>query len=422
MKKIDENKKQFIIGTKAELEEGYCIHCYPAKEHHFPQKMGSIIRYYFTDPITCISSAVYLKKITQLFWKTIQRGVLDLSQWIHHASLTDNIDRTQLDNSVLVIWDAGKERNLKIFNVEFSGKYTSYFLLMHQGKKYYFDRNPIYLLSKKFKYSENASQYDDKSYFKKFLLRHRIPCPRGKPFISTKKALKYGLALGFPLVVKPSISTLSKHVSIGILSLPALKEAIKIAKQMDYRIVVEQHILGDVHRVTLFNDKVIACIKREPASIIGNGKKTVNQLIDERNSHSYQGVPKERNNQIIKNKHLEAILRKQGCHLKTILKKSQKIFLSEKINMASGAVLTNVTSLIHAENEALFIQIHQLLNLPLTGLDFICQDISQSWRLQSFAIIENNSLPYLDIHHYPSHGEPIDAAGLLWDFVLQSLG
>jgi hypothetical protein len=36
---------------------------------------------------------------------------------------------------------------------------------------------------------------------------------------------------------------------------------------------------------------------------------------------------------------------------------------------------------------------------------------------QSCGIIELNSLPYIDMHHFPTWGEPINVAGYVCDLV-----
>lgn len=90
--------------------------------------------------------------------------------------------------------------------------------------------------------------------------------------------------------------------------------------------------------------------------------------------------------------------------------------------MGSGAKISNVTDLIHPENKLLLEKVHKTLNIPLTGLDFICQDISLPWHKQLFGIIENNSFPYIDLHLNPSDGERINVPSKIWDYVLNVLG
>jgi D-alanine-D-alanine ligase-like ATP-grasp enzyme len=407
------------------IKTDYCPHCYPSKNNHFQEKTDSVLNYYVGDPLAYLFTSILPRKLFQLIGGSITRTVIDLSQIFKHSEFTENINRSQFNNGILVIWDEAKRRGLEIYNIKFGNKHTQHFVLKLNGKKYYFDRNPIYLVTKKFHHFDEAIKYDDKSFLKSFLIRHNLPCPKGRSFISVKNALSYGVELGFPLVVKPTISSFSRHVSFNIQSVEELQNAIIIAKQINYKIVVERHIPGDVHRVTVIDNEVVGCTKRQASSIIGDGKMTIQKLINEKNSHPWRGNPGQIDCTLHKveiNDHLKKFLAKQNVQLNTKLKKGMQIFLSFKMNNGNGADVTNATAAIHPENEKLFLKVHKLLNLPLSGLDFICQDVSVPWQSQKFAIIENNSLPYIDAHHYPSIGDPINVASKIWDYVLSSLG
>lgn len=407
------------------IKTKYCPHCYPSTNNHFKEKTDCILNYYFGNPLGSLFTSILSIKLLQLIGDGITKSAINLSQILKHSELTDNINRSQLNNGILVIWDEAKRRDLKIFNIKFGNKHTQYFVLIHKRKKYYFDRNPIYLITKKSNHFDNAVKYDDKSFLKKFLINHNLPCPKGRSFISAKNALSYGIELGFPLAVKPTVSSFSRHVSFNIQSKQELQDAINIAKKINYKIIVEQHIPGDVHRVTIIDNEVVACTKRQASSITGDGRTTIKNLIDEKNSHPWRGNPGQLDCTLHKvevNDHLKKMLAIQNVQLNSKLKEGKKIFLSVKMNNGNGADVTNATAALHSENEKLFLKIHKLLNLPLSGLDFICQDVSIPWQSQQFAIIENNSLPYIDAHHYPSIGDPINVASKIWDYVLSSLG
>ena len=65
-----------------------------------------------------------------------------------------------------------------------------------------------------------------------------------------------------------------------------------------------------------------------------------------------------------------------------------------------------------------FENISRLCGAPLVGLDFICQDISAPYHRQECAVLEANSLPYIDMHHYPVTGQPRNVAEMVMDYVL----
>jgi cyanophycin synthetase len=71
---------------------------------------------------------------------------------------------------------------------------------------------------------------------------------------------------------------------------------------------------------------------------------------------------------------------------------------------------------------ALFRKVAEVMSMDLAGIDFLCADVAQSWRTQPCAVLEVNSMPYLDMHQYPSEGEPEDVAKEVWDWVLARAG
>jgi len=400
-----------------------CPHCYPAKQRHAFTKTASIIEYYVFNPISIMASWIFPKNYFSRRWKKLKLNALEKNLSRNLIQLVDTVDRSQISNGSLVFWDEAKARGLAIFNLKYQNRHTEHFCLIRDGKKHFYSINPIFLLSDSLPYT-SATLYDDKQSLRKFLLKHHLPAPRGSAFISASRAFRYGQVLAYPLVVKPSFSSLSQHVSLNIYSEAELKQGIQIAKQINYKIIVEQQILGEVHRALLLDKSLIACTVRKAGSIVGNGKNTIEQLIEAKNKHPHRGELGQKNATLFKVKITEYLihcLKEQGVSLNTHLEKGRRIFLSKKMNVGNGADVTEVSAKVHPETQALLEKVHQVLNLPLSGLDFICQDISLSWREQSFAIIESNSLPGVSQHHYPAEGEPVNIAAKIWDFVLKRI-
>ena len=80
-----------------------------------------------------------------------------------------------------------------------------------------------------------------------------------------------------------------------------------------------------------------------------------------------------------------------------------------------------MTDSVHPDNMALFEKIGRVLDDPLVGIDFIIEDMSRSWKTQkNCGVIECNSMPFIDLHHYPLYGKPRDAAGALWDLIYKN--
>ncbi len=402
------------------MDDKICEHCYPEKRCHVRRKIFSLFDYFIFNPfITVLSKAFLLSEHDFLrFDNLLNRMSITIFQKLKLFTKTNIIDRNQFNNSVLALWDEAQRRGLELYNFKESQLHTLYFMLVFNSKKYYFVQTPISLLYQKNTCFDNDIKYDNKWILKKKLLTNKIPCPVGKVFISNKSAYQYGIELGFPLAVKPVSESLSIHAFCTIQTPNELKEAIKIVKQVDFRVLVEQHIPGNVYRSLIIDDSLVACVMRQPGSVIGDGLSTLAELIDKKNKAAGGGNSRKIN----LNSYLKKILEAQGVTLNTVINKGQQIFISKKVTVGSGAKISNVTDLIHPENKLLLERVHKVLNIPLTGLDFICQDISLPWHKQQFGIIENNSFPYIDLHLNPSDGTRINVPSIIWGYVLNVLG
>ena len=118
---------------------------------------------------------------------------------------------------------------------------------------------------------------------------------------------------------------------------------------------------------------------------------------------------------------MEAILRRQGLTLESVPKKGEKIYLQDKIILSCGCDIINCKNQAHPDNIELFLEAARLLDTPLVGIDFLCPDITRSYQEQKTALLEANTRPHLDMHQFPSHGEPEPVAERVWDILLQDL-
>ena len=65
-----------------------------------------------------------------------------------------------------------------------------------------------------------------------------------------------------------------------------------------------------------------------------------------------------------------------------------KIYLSDKGTISNGAEFINVMEKVCEENIQLFKKLHKALGIAVSAVDFICEDVSVPWQLQSFAFLE----------------------------------
>lgn len=249
-----------------------------------------------------------------------------------------------------------------------------------------------------------------------------MPHPQGNVFKNFPTAQKYVKnVIGFPVVVKPLSGSLNKHTTCNIQNDYQLEDAIKIAKIINREFIVEEYIEGSVHRIAVINNNVIASCWREQPSITGDGKHTVQELINIKNKNPLRGGNHQKNftlHKITPTKKTESLLATQNLKYDSVLINNQKIYLHDKIILACGADIHDNTNEIHPENKVLFQKVYKLCETPLIGIDFIANDISKPYYRQKCAVIEVNSLPYIDMHHYPVTGKARNVAGYILDYYI----
>ena len=89
--------------------------------------------------------------------------------------------------------------------------------------------------------------------------------------------------------------------------------------------------------------------------------------------------------------------------------------------LGCGADIHDATDNMAPENINLFRQVYDICESPIIGIDFIAEDLTVPHQNQKSAILEVNSVPYIDMHHYPVTGQQRDVAGKILDYYLSQL-
>jgi len=398
-----------------------CRHCDPIASHpwHFRERAGSFLfplKRFLTPAKQMLENK--LPKLIFGLHKIILYNLfkaLLVARVLKEVGIAD--DDETLSNRTLVVAKEAAKRGLSVKSFKFLGKETTnFFSIKIKNKKIFFEVLPTEEIAKIAKID-----FDDKYEFKRILQSANFPRAEGERFSKIKPALAYAKKLGFPLTVKPNNSSLSKHITCNIQNEADLKKAIRIAQIINPYFIAEKFIKGDTHRVTLVNHEMAGCCMREAPNVTGDGVHTVADLIEIKNRHPWRGLAHQKNftlHKIVANESAISFLAKKRLVFESVLPKGVKVSLHDKIILKCGADIHDKTDEVHPDNIALFEKISRLCDTPLIGLDFICQDISRPHHQQECAVLEANSLPYIDMHHYPITGKPRNVAGLIMDYVL----
>jgi D-alanine-D-alanine ligase-like ATP-grasp enzyme len=399
------------------LKNKYCPYCWPVKRrtHLFTQAeyyINKFFKFYF------IFFEYLFKKLRLNVW-FFEYYFFRILLFFKILNLVENPDYNKIRNRALIFFKEAKKRKLKVFLISFFGIYLNEFCLFYNNKVYFYQEIPLLIFKE-----DNLDIINDKYKCKKFLKKYNIPVIRGEEFKNKKKALNYGKKTGFPLVVKPFKGSLSHHVTCNIKTKKELLKAINIAKIYQPVFIVEKYLQGELFRVSVVGKKKIFVSKKELANVVGDSFSSIQELINLKNSNINKGLVNQKNYTLHKieiDDNLLEKLKKQNLSLESVLKKGQKVYLKDKYVLTEACEVFNYTNKIHNKNKELFLKLSKVLDTNLAGIDFICQDISKPYYEQNSAVLEVNSLPYLDMHQIPSEGKGDEVAKIVWEIVLDKL-
>ncbi|WP_022942061.1 cyanophycin synthetase [Psychromonas hadalis] len=233
---------------------------------------------------------------------------------------------------------------------------------------------------------------------------------QGLIFFNPFKAIKFAQQYGFPLVIKPNVSGFSRGSHFPILNYPQLCKAMFFAKCWWPVTVVEQYLQGHNYRVVVANGKIMSVLERYAPFVIGDGKFTIEQLIDKENKIREQMGLYACMSPLQKGRQTTSFLKKSGYNLQTILADNENVTLFYRISLAPGGVVEVIDkSLLPEENQSLFKDVLKLFDANILGIDVILEKgIEIDHREQKCIFLEVNSRPYLKMHNYPRYGKAED--------------
>lgn len=247
----------------------------------------------------------------------------------------------------------------------------------------------------------------DKEETKNLLEASSIPVPKGF-VVYDEEDLDYALRrIGFPVVLKPVGGNHGRGATINVMDRDAAVEALHVAKKISRGIIVEKYITGFDHRLLVINYNFVAGARRTPAMVKGDGKSTVQQLIDEVNKDTRRGFGHEKVLTTIKvDEMTQGILDEKGLTTESILKKDEILYLKRTANLSTGGTSTDVTEIVHPYNVFMAERIARIIGLDICGIDIMTPDISVPLHENGGAVLEVNAAPGFRMHIAPAEGLP----------------
>lgn len=229
----------------------------------------------------------------------------------------------------------------------------------------------------------------------KLLRLSGFPVPDQARVGNVDETVRYASKFGYPVVLKPEDEAQGRGIHANIQDEVELRRCFEEISK-DYRdIILEKHISGDHYRIDFMGDQLIKAVRRRPASIVGDGKSTVRDLVEKLNSDPIRSDINSSFKPIIFDKDVQTTLSKQSLSLESTPARGLRVVLRSISNLSRGGEQEDFRSSLHAENYKLCLSAAKTMRLDVAGVDLISEDASKPWYENNAAICEVNAQPQL---------------------------
>lgn len=271
----------------------------------------------------------------------------------------------------------------------------------------------------KIEYVKQATKTSEDSYItalimenklvtKEILKENNIRVPKGKNYDDIEEAKRdFRLFKNERIVIKPKSTNFGLGISIftGIYSKEDYDKAIDIAFREDSSILIEEFMTGKEYRFLVIGGEVVGILHREPANVIGDGERSIRELVYEKNKDPLRGKGYKTPLEKIKLGEIEEMfLKNQGLNFDYVPKDEEKIYLRENSNISTGGDSIDFTDKIHDSYKKVALKSAEAVRAVITGVDMVIDDINEEAREDNHGIIELNFNPAIHIHCFPYKG------------------
>ena len=252
---------------------------------------------------------------------------------------------------------------------------------------------------------------ENKTVTKKVLKEAGFRVPGGAEFSSMEEAVKaYPRFAEQAFVIKPK----STNYGLGITifkegaSLEDYQAGLAIAFREDSSVLVEEFMPGTEYRFFVINGEVQAIMLRVPANVIGDGIRTVKELVEEKNSDPLRGTNHRAPLELIQLGELEQLmLKEQGLTIESVPQANQIVYLRENSNISTGGDSIDMTDEFSEAYKKIAVSAVEALGAKISGIDLIIPDkeIDPTTDKKAYGIIEANFNPAMHMHVYPFAGK-----------------
>ena len=218
------------------------------------------------------------------------------------------------------------------------------------------------------------------------------------------------------LVIKPTDGSHGNGVTTNVKEISQLKNAIELAKlaSKSKNIILQKQITGHDVRLLIIDGSLAAAAIRTPASIKGDGKHTIAELIKIENANYLRGTDYHTSLNVIS---LKAANDYFGDEINSIIPDEEEIVqVVGTANIGTGGTASDVTDRIPVAVVDQAVKLLEELSLNCGGVDFITSNLEDA---TEYYFIEVNASPSFGLHLKPTLGSPRQVQKIFVDMLLR---
>jgi len=240
-----------------------------------------------------------------------------------------------------------------------------------------------------------------------------LPVPLQRLVHDERGARRAAERIGYPVVIKPLNANHGRGISIDLNTPDEVEHAFAIALEHSRgrSVIVENYVRGFDHRMLVVDGKLVAVAKRVPGHVVGDGRQTIEELVDEVNADPRRGIGHEKVLTRIQFDHqAERAMELKGYDRESVLLEGETLYLRSTANLSTGGTAIDLTDVVHPDNRLMAERAVLAVGLDVGGVDFLTEDVSRSFKDVGGAIVEVNAAPGFRMHVAPSEGTARDVA------------
>ncbi len=292
-------------------------------------------------------------------------------------------DHRALNPYARIIADEARRRGIGVAVVDAEGG----FLRLTHGGRQIVTRESLSQLTS----GVAVSWCDDKRVTRRLASAAGLRVPKGRSATGDEADAKFLAEVG-ELVVKPARGEQGAGVTVGVTDIDALRRAVEWAHASCPDVLLEQRCPGDDLRVVVIGHEVVAAAVRRPATVVGDGRHRVSDLIAAQSRRRAAATGGE--STIPVDDATLDTLAGEGRSLDDILDDGVSLAVQRTANLHTGGTIHDVTARLHPVLAEAAIRASRVLDLPVTGLDFLVPAVDGP----DYVFIEANERPGLANH------------------------